>query len=167
LKRPVTLESISDRLGEDPRSRTEPDVVIDLGIFGVLIIEVKHRSGTDVKTQDHAGWDRYYPAASPLTYAASMRASCCYELARNWRFGLELAADPVRPFTLVCLGPERIFRGKCAEIIRPFEACLPVEGSARFQKLTWKSLFGCVSQPPGWLVRYVGSRGYPILPGDQ
>ena len=38
------LQAIADRLGEDPRSRTEPDVVIDLGPDGVVVIEVKHRS---------------------------------------------------------------------------------------------------------------------------
>ena len=108
------LEAIADRLGEDPRSRTEPDVVIDLGPDGVVVIEVKHRSPTDVKDGAYAGWDRYYPADSPLPYAPAVRASGCYELARNWRFGLELAAEPDRPFTLACLGPDGLFRGEGA-----------------------------------------------------
>ena len=70
---------------------------------GILIIEVKHGSPTSVKPESYAGWDRYYPIASPLPYASALRASCCYELARNWRFGLELSANPDRPFMLVCL----------------------------------------------------------------
>jgi hypothetical protein len=155
------LEAVADRLGEDPRSRTEPDVVIDVGDFGVFVIEVKHRSGTDVKAAGYAGWDRYYPAQSPVPYAAAMRASGCYELARNWRFGLELAADPPRPFTLACLGPENLFRGRGAEVLRPFEECLPNGGPARFQTLAWGTLLGAVGDTPEWLVRYVAARGYP------
>jgi hypothetical protein len=159
------LEEIGDRLGEDPRSRTEPDVVIDLGPDGIFIIEVKHRSGTAVKSGDYAGWDRYYPAVSPLTYAASMRSSGCYELARNWRFGLELAAEQARPFTLACLGPDDLFLGDGAKIILPFEACLPGERAARFQKLTWADLLGAIEHPPEWFVRCVESRGYTISAG--
>ena len=154
------LEAISDRLGEDPRSRTEPDVVIDLGPDGVVIFEVKHRSPTDVKSECHGGWDRYYPASSLLPYAGAVRASGCYELARNWRFGLELASAPCRPFTLACLGPELLFRGPGAEALRPFEACLPGEGPARFLKVSWDVLLGAIEGAPGWLADYVGVRGY-------
>lgn len=155
------LESIADGLGENAFSRTEPDVVIDVGDFGVFVIEVKHRSGTDVKAAGYGGWDRYYPAHGPIPYAASMRASGCYELARNWRFGLELAADPPRPFTLACLGPESLFRGRGGSVLRPFEECLPNGGPARFQTLTWGTLLGAVGEPPGWLARYVAAQGYP------
>ena len=156
------LQSIADGLGENPLSRTEPDVVIDLGDLGVLIVEVKHRSGTDVKPSRYAGWDRYYPAHGPIPYAASVRASGCYELARNWRFGLELAAGPPRPFTLACLGPESLFRGRGAEVLRPFEACLPTEATARFQKLRWDELLRAIPRPPDWLVNYVEARGYTL-----
>lgn len=156
------LETISDHLGEDPRSRTEPDVVIDLGDSGLLIIEVKHRSRTDVKPSNYGGWDRYYPAVSPLPHATAIRASGCYELARNWRLGIELAFVPPRPFTLACLGPDGLFLGAGAEALRPFEAGLPSEGTARFQKLTWNALLGAVEQAPDWLASYVKARGYTI-----
>ena len=156
------LEAIADGLGEDPRSRTEPDIVIDLGESGIVIIEVKHRSGTDVKRPGYAGWGRYYPSDGPLAYGDSLRASGCYELARNWRFGLELAADPARPFTLACLGPESLFRGRGGESLRPFEAGLPGDGTAQFQKLGWNGLLGAIEEAPDWLVRYVEARGYSI-----
>jgi hypothetical protein len=154
------LETIADRLGESPRSRTEPDVVIDLGDSGLIIVEVKHRSGTDVKSSGYAGWDRYYPAGSPIPHAAAIRASGCYELARNWRLGTELAAEPLRPFTLACLGPDGLFLEEGAEILRPFEAGLPSVETARFQKLTWNALLGSIEGAPEWLVRYVEARGY-------
>ena len=46
-----------------------PDVLIDFGAYGLFIVEVKHRSGTDLKAVNYAGWDRYYPANSRLPYA--------------------------------------------------------------------------------------------------
>ncbi|WP_145275524.1 nuclease-related domain-containing protein [Tautonia plasticadhaerens] len=154
------LVAISDDLGEDPKSRTEPDVVIDLGADGVIIIEVKHRSGTDLKKPTYSGWDRYYPADSPLTYSGAVRASCCYELARNWRFGLELSADPARPFTLACLGPEALFRGKNEEVLRPFEASVPATGTALFRKIRWDALIGTINEPLDWITDFVETRGY-------
>jgi hypothetical protein len=154
------LEAIANKLVENPDSRTEPDVLIDLGKAGIFIIEAKHRSPTDMTEAAYCGWDGYYPANCPLPYATAMRASGCYQLARNWRFGLELAQKPCRPFTLVCLGPDVLFQGDGAEVLRPFEDCLPRDGSARFQKLRWRTFLGAISQPPGWLVGYVGSRGY-------
>jgi hypothetical protein len=132
------------RLDEDPRSRTEPDVLLYLGESGVILIELKHRGSTDVKGPNYGGWDRYFPAESPLPFAASVRASGCHELARNWRFGLGLAVDPARPCTRVCLGTESLFVGKSADILRPFEECLPRDGSARFQTLTWDSRLGTI-----------------------
>lgn len=35
--------------------------------------------------------------------------------------------------------------------------------SARFQKVTWKSLLGAIEQPPGWLVGYAAARGYAVM----
>jgi hypothetical protein len=156
------LESISDLLGEDPSSRSEPDVIIDLGEYGLFIIEVKHRSGTDLKTVDYAGWDRYYPGDSPLPYAAAMRSSECYELSRNWRFGLELSANPPRPFTLAYLGLDSLFRAPGNSPLATFQASLPIEGQARFTTLTWDRLLRSTSEMPHWLADYVRSRGYNV-----
>jgi hypothetical protein len=161
----TSLENLSDGLGEDPASRTEPDVLIDFGGHGVFIIEVKHRSGTDLKKLEYAGWDRYYPATSPPSYAASMRASECYELARNWKFGLELTAATPRSFTLAYLGPDSLFRGGGARVLRPFEDCLPTEGLARLQKIGWNTLLGAITDPPEWIVRHFEAKGYSFAKG--
>jgi hypothetical protein len=159
------LVEVSDKLGEDPSSRSEPDVIIDLGDYGLFIIEVKHRSGTDLKTVDYDGWDRYYPTHSPLSYAAAIRASECYELARNWRFGLELTAYPPRPFTLVYLGPESLFHGPGNGNLARFQAALPTEGPKRFTTMAWSHLLGSISEPPQYLAEYVQSRGYDFERG--
>jgi hypothetical protein len=157
------LEEISDQLGEHPEGRSEPDVVIDLGPCGLIIIEVKHRSATDVKLPDYPGWECYYPAASPIPYAAAIRDSGCYELARNWRFGLELTTHSERPFTLLCLGPQTLFEAEGAAVLQPFIACLAGQGPAQFQTLTWNALLGAIDGPPEWLGEYVGSREY-VMP---
>ena len=106
-----SLEIISIRLGEDPASMTEPDVLIDFGAHGRFITEVKHRGGTSLQDVRYAGWNRYFPANSPLPYATAMRSSECYELARNWKFGLELDTKTDRPFTLGYLGSDTLFEG--------------------------------------------------------
>jgi hypothetical protein len=154
------LEAISDRLGEDPARRTEPDLLIDFGAHGHFLIEVKHRSKTSLQDVWYANWDRYFPGDSPLTYAAAIRASGCYELARNWRFGLELAAENNRPFMLACLGPDSLFRGDGEIELSRFEKCLPTDGIAGFQRIGWNALLGAISDPPEWLIQHFEARGY-------
>jgi hypothetical protein len=137
-------------------------VIFDLGAYGLFIIEVKHRSGTELKTVDYPGWDRYYPTDSPLSYAAAIRASECYELSRNWRFGLELSAYPPRPFTLVYLGPDTLLHGPGNGNLASFQAALPAEGQARFTTMAWSHLLRSISEPPQSLVDYVRSKGYMV-----
>lgn len=161
-----SVESISDRLDENQSSRTEPDVLIDFGACGLFIVEVKHTSGTSLQDVSYAGWDRYFPTDSLLSYAASMRSSSCYELARNWRFGIDLAATTERPFTLVYLGPDSLFLGDGERVLRPFEGCLPTEGLARFHKMCWNSLLAAIAGPPGWIVRHFEARGYSFDRGS-
>jgi hypothetical protein len=161
-----SLEIISTGLGEDPNSSTEPDVLIDFGPHGVFIIEVKHRSETSLKDVGYAGWDKYFPANSPLPYAAAMRASECYELARNWRFGLELIATTNRPFTLAYLGPSSLFEGIAESVLQPFEDCLPAEGLASFHRIGWNALLGAITDPPPWLIQQFATEGYAVEEGD-
>jgi hypothetical protein len=150
------LEAISDALGERRNKRTEPDVLLDFGPDGIFIIEVKHRSGMTPVPPEDPRWMTYYP----LPYAGCIRASRCYELARNWRFGLELQGEQPRPFTLVYLGPESLFQGERAAVLQPFEECLPQEGNARFQRMHWNVLLHAIPNPPGWLLHAVHLRGY-------
>ncbi len=149
------LISISNWLCEDPLYRTEPDVVIDLGDSGIIIIEVKHRSRTDTKAPGHSGWSNYYPEGSPFP------ASQCYELARNWRFGLELALSLRRPFSLVYLGPHGLFRDDAA-LLAGFEACLANDAMTRYRSLCWDAFLGAIADRPNWFVQYIRSRGYPV-----
>jgi len=150
------LEAISNQFGEVPGSRTEPDVVIDLGPHGIVVIEVKHHhSRTDVKEHAYPGWGGYQPDIEPL------RASGCYELARNWLFGLRLTPNGERPFTLACLGPRDLFNGAGDEILNGFENSLPKDGETGFRRLRWEDLLEAVDEPPPWFMAYVQSRGYP------
>jgi hypothetical protein len=160
------FEAISNALGERPRRRTEPDVLIDYGPHGRFIIEVKHQGPTAIMAENYAHWETYYPVDSPLPYAGAMRASLCYELARNWRFGLELTNQALTPFTLVYLGPDTLFQGARGRVLEPFVACLPQEGNAKFQELRWNHLLGAIPNPPGWLLDALRLRGY-LNDGEQ
>ena len=45
-----------DEIQHNPQSRSEPDVVLDFGAAGVVVIEVKYTSENDLKETSHAGW---------------------------------------------------------------------------------------------------------------
>jgi hypothetical protein len=153
------LISIADWLFEEPNGRTEPDVLIDLEERGLVIIEVKHNARTATQPPEYAHWSTYYPEGHPI------RESLCYELARNWRFGLELAHLLQRPFTLVYLGPDNLF-DLDAQLIAGFENCLPPNAFARFQRLPWNDLLASIAAPPDWLVQYVTDHQY-VLQGEN
>jgi hypothetical protein len=93
------IEDVSNDLGEDPRRRTEPDVVIDAGPSGVVIIEAKYMSPNDMKPPSDR-FDRYVDARCFRNPDAA-KATGLYELIRNWRFGCEVAHE--RGFALINL----------------------------------------------------------------
>jgi len=84
------LMDAEDVVGEESSSRTEPDVVLDLGDAGIVVIEVKLKSGPDIKTPDYAHWNTYLPSAC-FQDSGKAKESGLYELVRNWRIGCELA----------------------------------------------------------------------------
>ena len=71
-------------LGERANSFSEPDVVIDLGGFGLIFIEVKYRCRNDIKTRNYNGWESYAHATNVGWEADEVVNSGLYELARNW-----------------------------------------------------------------------------------
>jgi hypothetical protein len=148
----MKLEDVSIVITEDSRRRTEPDVVLDFGAEGIVLVEVKHRSGNHVSARGH--WDRYLNAAC---FNDLRRAEQCglYELVRNWRFAHDIAAD--RPFALVNLGPERLFRSPALDA---FGQSLAAAGRGRFVKLAWNRLVSapCVRNDE-MLCRFLEERG--------
>ena len=94
------LVAICNDLDEDRTSRSEPDVIVDCGRSGVIVVEVKYRSANSTEERVEK-FDKYVNRTDLFANVESVRRSGPYELVRNWRVGSELALD--RPFTLVNL----------------------------------------------------------------
>jgi hypothetical protein len=153
------LEELLLRIGENLESFSEPDVILDLGPAGIVMIEVKYRSLNDTKPADHGGWSRYIDTdafADPMT----LRNGGHYELARNWRIGWELAGE--RPFTLANLGPAVLFEGSVGKRLTEFERCLQRREGRCFRQLPWPRLLEAIPGWAGWFKDYVASRGLQL-----
>jgi hypothetical protein len=144
---------ISSSLGEVATSRTEPDVIIDLGAYGLVFVEVKYKSGNDV--QSAKPW-KMYTASDVFLNSELAQSSGRYELVRNWRIGCDLARD--RPFSLVNL-VRTVERGPAETSTRAFAESLKTGPSRRFAQLTFRTLFEAVPKPwASWFVEYVELR---------
>jgi len=152
------LISISDRLGERPAYRSEPDIIIDTGEGGVCVLEAKLRSGNDVKDADYAGWPRYVKGTDAFSDEIGPCESGLYELTRNWRIGWELAG--ARPFTLVNLvTPAALRTGQ--DRLAAFTSCLTTRHDRQFRQMTWQEIFSARHgrTVPQWLEGFLRNRG--------
>ncbi len=159
------LEEILPRIGENPESMSDPDVILDCGGAGIVFIEVKYRSLNDNKDASYGGWSRYLDTdafADPLSLCSSGH----YELARNWRIGWDLAVE--RPFTLVNLGPPILFEGPEGKRLAEFERRLERSENRRFRQLTWSRLLEAIPGQEEWFGEYVARRGlHQATPGSE
>lgn len=153
----IHLSDLCANLHEDQKSFSEPDVIIDLGECGLIFIEVKHRSGNDSKPADYPGWTRYQAAAWLAWKIEDVKASGCYELARNWCLLKKLAGD--RPATLVNLGPAGLFSNSEGKRLDDFVNALGTDDRSHFIRLTWSDLLekGPVDVPP-WFTQFCRGR---------
>jgi hypothetical protein len=152
------LLSVSDRLGEDANRRTEPDVVLDFGDAGIVVIEVKHRSGNEYKPTGRSS--RYVSSAICFPDPAATQSSGLYELARNWRIGHEMAGD--WPFVLINLGPQTLFTD---DRLSRFVASLRTSKSRRFLTVGWNQLITAAELPDRHYIRaFLRERGVGVTP---
>jgi hypothetical protein len=151
------LIAVSDRIGEDPRFRSEPDVLFVFNQAGVVLIEVKCSSANERQSETYAGWDKYLTSTQAFLDPQQVRATGLYELARNWRIGWDLAGDG--SLTLVNLGPSELFAGRKSKVLMEFSECLNKGDRRRFETLTWTELLSVVQDKPGWLREYTQERG--------
>jgi hypothetical protein len=137
---------ICDRLGEEPNRRSEPDVIVDFGQFGLVLIEVKYRSGNDLQDfgKKH---EKYLDGTDAFAEPQLIRDSRMYELARNWRIGVELANGA--PFTLVNL----VVKSRESKQIALFDSGLN-HRKGQFRVLTWAQLVNHI-EAPDWLEGYL------------
>lgn len=150
------IERLLEAIGERSNRFSEPDVLIDFDVCGLVVVEVKYRSGNDWKDPRYRGWPTYTRNTDAFIDSDRLVATRCYELARYWRLGWDLAGE--RPFTLLNLGPPSLFVGPEGKRLDQFEACLPVHPTRRFMRVTWDQLVEAVPDPPEWFTDYVQKR---------
>lgn len=158
------LVSILDALGEHPSSRTEPDVLLDFGEAGLVVVEVKHLAPNDVQPPAKAAKFTPYVEGGPaFRDPDGARRSGHYELVRNWRVAHGLARG--RSFRLVNLGPAELFGGAAGAALSSFEASLSAGPDRAFVRLTWPDLFHTIRSSTGaipeWLGAWLVTRGIP------
>ena len=146
----MQLNNLCASLAEDTKSFSEPDVIIDLGEAGLIFIEVKYLGRNDRKKAHQCNWSRYESASRLRWRFDDVKASECYELARNWCLLKNLSGE--RMATLVNLGPPALFLGAEGDRLDRFIAALGLnDGRSRFLKVTWPEfLDGSLDDVPVW-----------------
>ena len=149
------IESICKNLGERSDSYSEPDVIVDFGDHGVVFIEVKHRSGNDIKKNTYAGWEKYCQDPSIGWTPEAVIASGCYELARNWLIMAKLAEN--RPARLLNLGPASLFSPEAPSPLETFTTALGNSGQRAFSTKSWSDFRAAVSREhvPAWIFGFL------------
>lgn len=155
----LALLRVTDALGEHPRSPSEPDVILDCGGAGLVVIEVKYLSANDQRT--HANWPHYVQDAGAFANRAAAQSSGLYELVRNWRIAHDLAAG--RPFAVANLAPASTLAA--TPNMEQFKASLNSSPERRFVPLTWSGFLTsmtaeCEGLPP-WFDSYLQDRRLP------
>jgi hypothetical protein len=149
------LENACIEFGEKQQSFSEPDIIIDLGPDGLLFIEAKYKARNDQRPAEYEGWSRYKNAPIGWTFD-EVRASGCYELARNWCLLSKIAAH--RRKTLVNLAPASLFSGPDRERIVRFVDAIKTDPNAQFRTITWSDLLSGMPNPANWFSDFCRSR---------
>lgn len=156
------IQATLDALGERAYRRSEPDVILDFGMAGLVFIEVKLRSPNNSEDITEERTSRYIDrsgdeqSSRPFVNSDKAIQSGLYELIRNWRILCELAND--RPAALVNLGvlPRP---GEAEERLKRFEESLLATPQRRFLKISWRDFIDAIAHKPLWLSRYIDDRG--------
>lgn len=151
------LITILKQIGEDHQKYSEPDVILDFGDIGVVVIEVKYRSPNDRLNEKSPKWGKYFHNSSAFADIVGVKKTGYYELARNWRIAWDLAGG--RSMALINLGPDAIFKRDDGYKIRKYSKCLNQNNTHKFFDVTWTRFFEGASDHPPWFGRYLKERG--------
>jgi hypothetical protein len=149
-----SIVKVSTDLGEQPGSRSEPDVVLvwpDL----IAFVEVKLDSRNEHKAPTYKGWETYLPC--PGLFAsddADVREAGWYELTRNWVIGNRVATLHDARFVLVNLGPARL-----AKQAASFSDQLTQGPQRVFEHRRWAEVLDASPALPKWAVTYAAELG--------
>ncbi len=158
------LVEVSNALGELRSSRSEPDVIVDAGPAGLLFIEVKLRSPNDHKSSGYEHWGKYESRDSHADWDG-IKDGGLYELARNWRIGLDMAGG--RPFTLMNLLPEKTSSKELNEIDVFKSQLATLENQHEFGRKSWEDFLSAVPYVAPWLRSYLAERKLDIPNGAK
>jgi hypothetical protein len=152
----AALVGVSNALEENECARSQPDVILDYGDSGVVVIEVKYLTGNQRAAHPRV---RHYADGTPAFVDwRSAVASGLYELVRNWRIAHELAHG--RPFVVVNLAPAGTLFSTPG--MDSFRAAIAASSTARFMPLPWSVFLADVLREcgawPEWFGRYVTER---------
>ena len=156
------LIAISDKLGENSKSRTEPDVIVAWSNV-IAFIEVKYRSPNDIKP-NYKHFDKYLRGREDLfrSSPAEIKKSGFYELVRNWRIGAELAEQSGRRFELINLGPDGLKKSSDNFGSQVAQSETGDDSAGRkYTFMSWSNLLAGAELPP-WLRDY--ARAKKLLP---
>lgn len=143
------LVGVCDRIGEVADRRSEPDVILDFADHGLVIIEVKYGAANATETFG-TKHKKYLEGTDAFSDTNAIRNSRLYELARNWRIGVDLARG--RRFTLLNL----VVADRDVSATDQFKAGLnPAVGN--FKVIVWSDLLECCEKPE-WLQLYLSGR---------
>jgi hypothetical protein len=126
-----------------------------------VFVEVKFRSGNEIKASQYEHWERYLgdQEAGPFKNPAQVRTNGHYELARNWRIAWELSRALDVPVALINLGNDALFKGENGKALGEFESLLAQDAAHVFYRLSWRKLLDAVADVPPWLEGYLTYRG--------
>jgi hypothetical protein len=150
------LRAVSRDLGENPRSRSEPDIVLAWSSL-IVFVEVKLDSANDMQP-GHKSFPKYVDQDRDL-YAApdAVATAGFYELPRNWTIAARVAAILGRAMLLINLGPAAL--GHDANV---FSSLLVQGDRRRFAHRTWDEVLEDAAPVAPWLAAYVRCVGLPV-----
>jgi hypothetical protein len=150
----ASIVKVSDDLGEQPKSRSEPDVILvwpDL----IAFVEVKFDSPNEHKAPTYKGWDTYLQSADLFSKDNdAVRQAGWYELTRNWVIGNLVAAQHDARFVLINLGPATL-----AKQANSFGDQLAQGPQRAFEHRRWAELLNASRGLPQWAVSYATELG--------
>jgi hypothetical protein len=161
---PARLHRVSCLLQEETDRRTEPDVILDFGVAGVVFVEVKFRSGNEIKSPRYEHWERYLgdQGPGPFKIPAEVRANGHYELVRNWCIAWELSRALNVPVALINLGKDALFKGAKGKALSEYESLLAQDRAHAFYRLSWRRLLDAAGDIPPWLKAYLTERSVTL-----
>ncbi|OPL18632.1 MAG: hypothetical protein AVO35_04680 [Candidatus Aegiribacteria sp. MLS_C] len=141
---------LSNEFAERANSLTEPDIILSVEGYGIVIIEVKLHSSNEVKATEKLS---NYLDRSFYTNVAKAKSSQHYELVRNWSIGNALSEGC--NFTLINLGKESLFTDRNASKLQLFKESLNCNKRRQFAQVSWEEILNRLEERDSQLKEYL------------